>query len=134
MHTGQAIRILRFAKGYSQENIAEMLHISPKTYGLLERNGLDAQGKKLEKIADILEIPVEEIQAFDRKWTNTFTNCSHVFAGNSGGSQHNYMDAESALVQLQKEYDMLALKLQILQVEKEKAEWEVKYWKDIKEK
>ncbi len=56
MNIGENIRQIRLKKGLSQENVAEMLHISTTAYGDIERNTSEVTVGRLLKIARILEV------------------------------------------------------------------------------
>lgn len=49
MKVGEKIRSLRTIKGYSQENMAELLGISSVAYGDIERNKTDVSHSRLEQ-------------------------------------------------------------------------------------
>jgi XRE family transcriptional regulator, regulator of sulfur utilization len=53
MTIGEKIRSLRTIKGYSQENIADILGISSIAYGDIERNKTDVSYSRLEQIAKV---------------------------------------------------------------------------------
>lgn len=75
MRIGNKIRRLREAKGLSQENMADGLGMSPTGYGNIERNKNDINVEKLQKIAGLLGVKIEEIFASDEKFViNNFDN------------------------------------------------------------
>ncbi|WP_337044873.1 helix-turn-helix domain-containing protein [Emticicia sp. 17c] len=55
MNTGEKIRQLRLQKGYSQENMADMLGISTTAYGDIERNKTELTLTRATEIANVLE-------------------------------------------------------------------------------
>ena len=55
------IRQMRLAKGFSQENMADMLGISTTAYGDLERGRTDFTFTKLEAIAKTLDVSFTEL-------------------------------------------------------------------------
>ena len=55
------IRKIRVKKGISHETMAIHLGITQSTYTKFEKNGLDLTVKRLFKIAEILETPVQEL-------------------------------------------------------------------------
>lgn len=61
MNIGENIRLARLKKGLSQENLAEMLHISTTAYGDIERNKTEVTVSRLLKISKILEVDLNEI-------------------------------------------------------------------------
>ena len=56
MSVNDKIRLIREAKGLTQEQIAEKLEMSPNAYGNIERGDNDPKLSKLQKIAEIFEI------------------------------------------------------------------------------
>ncbi|MFI3219285.1 MAG: helix-turn-helix transcriptional regulator, partial [Methylococcales bacterium] len=69
MSVNEKIRLIRETKGLTQERVAEKLGISPTAYGDFERGDNDPRLSKLEKIADILEIPLSELIDLSDKGT-----------------------------------------------------------------
>lgn len=61
MQFGNAIRIQRVIKGYSQEFMAEKLNISQNSYSKLERGLTSLTVKRLFQIAEIFEISVQDM-------------------------------------------------------------------------
>ncbi len=57
----EKIKLLRHSRKWSQEYIAEKLGMSPNGYGALERGDSSITLEKLEKIAQLLEIPLSEL-------------------------------------------------------------------------
>ncbi|WP_316842064.1 helix-turn-helix transcriptional regulator [Pedobacter gandavensis] len=61
MQFGNALRIHRVIKGYSQEFMAEKLNISQNSYSKLERGQTSLTVNRLFQIAKILDISVQEM-------------------------------------------------------------------------
>lgn len=61
MQIGDKIRKVRELKGYKQEYVAEQLGMSVTAYGNIERNDSSITFDKLEEIAGILEVSVQDI-------------------------------------------------------------------------
>jgi XRE family transcriptional regulator, regulator of sulfur utilization len=57
----QRLRQLRLQKELSQENLAEMLGLSTTAYGDLERGRTELTLSRLEKLAEVLEVPLPEL-------------------------------------------------------------------------
>lgn len=55
------IRAFRKLKGYTQQELAEQLGVSVAVLGAIERGTRRADSKILEKIADTLEVSMEEL-------------------------------------------------------------------------
>ena len=81
---GNKIRKLRMAKNYTQEYMAEVLEVSPKTYSNMENDKSTISLETLHKLAQELEVDVLELVS-DSKiviQNNTATeNSSHNFNG-----------------------------------------------------
>jgi transcriptional regulator with XRE-family HTH domain len=67
MDTGNKIKHFRLLKGFSQEKMAELLGIAPKSYGNIERNITDVNLSRLQQIADTLEVSLPRLLDFDEK-------------------------------------------------------------------
>ena len=61
MSVNEKIKLIREAKGLTQEQVAEKLGISSTAYGNIERGNNDPKLSKLEKIAEILGIKLPEL-------------------------------------------------------------------------
>lgn len=126
---GDKIRGIRTLKGFSQENVAEMLNLSLPAYADIERGKKDVTIKRLEQIADRLGVNLSDILTFGDKISNFFDQCSSVVAGINNGGLNNYDTRE-----LQHQVEKILLEKEKLKAEKEKAELEAKYWKEKYEK
>jgi XRE family transcriptional regulator, regulator of sulfur utilization len=124
METGDKIRILRTMKGFSQENMADMVGVSRLAYGDIERNKTRVSKIRLDKIAEVLGVSTEDIEALGDSVSNFFDQCKSVIAGvNNGGQTINNNDNKD----LQHQIEKLQLENKLMQSEKEKAEIEAKY-------
>lgn len=65
MKVGEKIRKVRNLKGISQEYLAQKMNISQVSIAKIERDEMSLSLNKLEQIANILEVSVEEILKFD---------------------------------------------------------------------
>jgi Predicted transcription factor, homolog of eukaryotic MBF1 len=61
MLTREKIKLLRHSRNWSQEYFAEKLGMSPNGYGAIERGDSSITLEKLEKIAQLLEVPLTEL-------------------------------------------------------------------------
>lgn len=61
MQLGEQIRQARIKKGLSQENMAELLHLSTTAYGDIERNKTELTVTRLLNICKILKIEATSI-------------------------------------------------------------------------
>lgn len=67
MSVNEKIRLIREAKGLTQEEAAEKLKMSVNGYGDIERGITDIKVSKLEQIAEILEIKLSELFELNEK-------------------------------------------------------------------
>ena len=116
MILGEKIRNLRNLKGYSQDDMAHLLDISPTAYGDIERGKTDVSHSRLEQIAKTMGISVLDLLSFGEQLANYFSNSSHNFVNGSGSL---YTDGREVAHELEK------AKLEI-----EKLRLEVRYWQE----
>lgn len=78
---GHKIRSIRIIKDVSQDYVAEKLGISQPAYSKIESNETKLPYNKVEEIASILGVDVDEMLNFDK--SNIFNNCnqSGTFSG-----------------------------------------------------
>lgn len=69
MSINEKIRLVREAKGLTQEQVAEKLEISRNSYGDIERGDSDVKLSKLEKIAELFEMQLSELVDLSDKGT-----------------------------------------------------------------
>lgn len=72
--TGNKIRKIRELKSLKQEFMAEELGISVAAYSKLERDETNLSDERLEHIAKVFDMSVEDILAFDEKQVFNFIN------------------------------------------------------------
>ena len=68
MLIGHKIKKIRELRNFTQEHIAEKLNITQAGYSKIERNEVDLNLEKLDKLAQIFEMKPEEILTFDEKY------------------------------------------------------------------
>lgn len=67
MDIGKKIKTIREIKNLTQEHLAEKLEITQSAYSKLESGSIDIPFSKLEEIATLLGLPVEEVVGFNEK-------------------------------------------------------------------
>ncbi|PLK45437.1 helix-turn-helix domain-containing protein [Emticicia sp. TH156] len=65
MNIGEKIRQARQKKGFSQENMADMLGISTTAYGDIERNKTELTIARATEIAGLLQVNIMELMGID---------------------------------------------------------------------
>ncbi|MFT3884852.1 MAG: helix-turn-helix transcriptional regulator [Flavobacteriales bacterium] len=81
----EKIRILREQKKLRHEDMAERLNISQSAYSRLEKGDAKLDVERLQKIAEVLEVPVEELLNGEPLIFNVYDNKG----GANGYVKHN---------------------------------------------
>jgi transcriptional regulator with XRE-family HTH domain len=82
MILGLKIKKLRELKNFTQEYMAEGLQITQAGYSKIETGETDVSYSRLEQIAKILEVKVEDITSFDDKVVfNNFSSQAPTYNG-----------------------------------------------------
>lgn len=83
MTTGQKIKKLREVHQLTQDQMAQKMHISPNTYGRLERGETKMTEQRLEQVAKILNVDAAKILSIPEDKViflateNTLTECEN---------------------------------------------------------
>lgn len=77
MQVGQKIKKVREIRNYTQEYVATKLGITQESYSKIEANKTQVSTQRLEKIADILDINMLDLLAFDDKFV--FNNINNSY-------------------------------------------------------
>lgn len=127
MKTGEKIRILRTMRGFSQDNMADMIGISRQAYGEIERGNTQPSPERISQITEKLGITPNDLEAFGNAISNFFDQCNqNGFVVGSNGTQNNNYDQR----ELQHQLEKAQLELKLCQAEKEKAEIEARYLRE----
>ncbi|TLU99573.1 helix-turn-helix domain-containing protein [Dyadobacter luticola] len=108
MEIGEKIKKIRELKNYTQDYMAQKLEMTQAGYGKLERNESDLSYQKLEKIAEVLKVSVEDIINFNEKM---IFNVMHNQTGNGYVVNNGLSEQERKLYE------------QIIQQQKEEIEF-----------
>ncbi len=101
-------------KNLSQDDIANKLSLSLASYGKLEREEVELNIGRLEQIAKIFDMRVEDILTFDEKYIfNTFNQ-----QGNNGNNHHCHINGISERERSLCEENIVLLKEKIAVLEK----------------
>lgn len=80
---GEKIKKIRELRNFTQEYMADRLEMTQAGYSKIERGQTDLSMSKLDEIAKVLEVRVEDILLFDQqKFFNSFNNVE----GSNNGS------------------------------------------------
>jgi transcriptional regulator with XRE-family HTH domain len=123
MSVNEKIRLIREAKGLTQEQAAEKLDMSPSAYGEIERGENDPKLSKLQKIADIFEIELSELIRLTEKENLTINVTNYQENGKFTkskvyiSSNNSELEKQQLFVEMQQK-EIESLKIQITQLQK----------------
>jgi transcriptional regulator with XRE-family HTH domain len=102
MNLGEKIKKIRDLKGIKQEELARCLNITPQAYSKIERNETKLDMERLEQIAKILEVSVEDIKQFDERnvFVNSLRECENS-SQSTGNTVNNYYYGHEAVPKLE---------------------------------
>lgn len=78
---GERIRKIRSLRGYSQDYMSDLLEISQSAYSDIEKNKSKIDFQRVQKIAEIFEVEINDLISFDENqiFNNTFNEESNGF-------------------------------------------------------
>ncbi len=91
MEIGTKVKKLRELKNFTQEYMAKHLEMTVSGFGKIERNESEVSYQKLEKIAEILGIQVEDLVSFNEKLV------FNIMHNTTGTLQSGYISNNGAL-------------------------------------
>ncbi len=96
---GDRLRTLRKTKGYTQENVADMLQISSTAYAKIERGETDISLSRMAELAKVFDTTPEKLLSEE---TNTFifSNFSNSTAVGNGSSVLNVQTLKEEEIKL----------------------------------
>jgi transcriptional regulator with XRE-family HTH domain len=101
VNVGTKIKKLRELKNLTQEHVAERLGLTQSGYSKIENGEVDLPYSRLQNIADILEIKVEDITSFDEKFVFNNLHTNNQNGGQIGVIHNHVSDAERKLYESQ---------------------------------
>ena len=119
---GPKIKQIRELRNYTQEYVAEKLGMSSAGYSRIERNQVDVNYEKLNKLASIFEVDVSELIKFDDKAIFNFQTINNTSAGNGINFQLNNNEKqlyEALIEQLKSENTYLKAEIERLRKEQQ---------------
>ena len=117
---GDKIKNIRELKNFTQEYMADKLEISQAAYSKLEKGDLKISQDKLNKIAEILDVNLEDIKDFDNK---RILNSYNSIKGNNSNITYSNQD----IILIRKLYED---KINLLEKLVQKQEEEIKNLKN----
>ena len=128
MSVNEKIKLVRQAKGLTQEAVAEKLGMSVTTYGDIERGDKDLKLSRLQDIADALDIKASELLDLNDKSILNI-NLNRKYKGDNNVSV--YFGADAEIEKLQMQLDMKDKELALQQRENENLREQVLQLKEI---
>jgi transcriptional regulator with XRE-family HTH domain len=132
MNIGEKIRQIRNLKGFSQENIAAELNMSPVAFGDIERGKSSPSFERLKNIAKVLGVTLNDLINFEDRGNNFFDNSQNP---NVFGTNNYYADEREIRQQLElerKESEKKDLMIENLSYKVETLVTEINYLKGQK--
>ena len=118
MSVHEKIRLVRQLKGWSQEDVANKLGMSPNGYGSIERGETDVNLSRLEQIAEMFGIKLSDLLELNEK--NVFN-----LAGEHNNQSNWYIGSYSP------EYLQFKAELEKEQTINAQKDKEIEYLKEI---
>lgn len=111
---GNKIKKFREQKNYTQQYMSDRLNISQNTYSKIETGGIKLTVERLNQIAEVLEVPIEQILSSDNQVFNFHNSNIEKFYG--------YIETlhEDNKELTQKTIEILSSQLEYLKKENEK--------------
>ena len=101
----EKLRTLRKQKGFSQEQMAKLLHTDTSNYSRKERGEIRIHDEEWQKLANALDVPLEEIRENVEKFS--IKNENSTFNDNSGNYNQYYNIPNSIIENLQEYISIL---------------------------
>ena len=95
------LKNLRKLKGFSQVQMAKALSTDTSNYSRKERGEVRIHDEEWEKLANALEVPLEEIKEEDAKFSFKF---DHSTFHDHSGSNVTYSNVPNFFIETQKKY------------------------------
>ncbi|MDQ8142636.1 helix-turn-helix transcriptional regulator [Chryseobacterium sp. CFS15] len=104
----ERLKTLRKQKGMSQEKMAKILSTDTSNYSRKERGETRIHDEEWQKIADALEVPVEDIK--EEKFSGIVHNDNSTFNDHSGNYYNQYFNTPDSIVENLQDYIILLKK------------------------
>ncbi len=112
----EKLRNLRKQKGISQEKMAKILSTDPSNYSRKERGEVRIHDEEWQKLAEALEVPVEDIK--EEKELRLVHNDNSTFNDNSGNYYNQHFNIPNSVIENLQDYISL-LKQKVYELEQE---------------
>lgn len=114
IRAGNKLRNIRETKKLTHEGMAELLNLTPSTYGRYERNETSIDIEQLSSFSKTLDVPIHEFlpETFQINNTPNYSQGGLVF-----GNFNYYANDTDAIRELQKEIEYLKRENELLRSE-----------------
>ncbi|MFN8437792.1 MAG: helix-turn-helix transcriptional regulator [Cytophagales bacterium] len=114
IRAGNKLRNIRETKKLTHEGMAELLNLTPSTYGRYERNETSIDIEQLSTFSKTLDVPIHEFlpETFQINNTPNYSQGGLVF-----GNFNYYANDTDAIRELQKEIEYLKRENELLRSE-----------------
>lgn len=112
----EKLKTLRKQRGISQEKMAKILSTDPSNYSRKERGEIRIHDDEWQKIADALDVPVEDIK--EEKLSGIVHNDNSSFNDNSGNYYNQHFNIPNSIIENLQDY-ILLLKKEIESLQEE---------------
>jgi len=123
----EKIRLIRQARGWTQEDVAEKLELSLNAYGEIERGNSDIRLSRLDQILDLFGVDLSELLGVTEK------NVFNLSGTNSTGTQNNHNYPANGQMDLQTEIEKLQWMLQLKDKEIELRDEKIHHLSEVVE-
>ena len=123
----EKIRLFRQAKGWTQDEVAEKLELSLNAYGEIERGNSDIRLSRLEQIASLFGLELNDLVAATETIIFNFINST------ASGTLNNFSSSLNGQIELQTEIDKLQLMLQLKDKEIELRDEKIRHLSEVVE-
>lgn len=110
MKIGEKIKKMREFRNFTQEYLAKALEMTQAGYSRIERDEVELSLSRLEQVAKILNVTMEEVLGFDANKLSFNTNANDhcvVYQNQNGLAENERKLYESRIEAQQKEIDRL---------------------------
>ena len=104
MKIGNKLRVKRGNKKLSQQEVADYLHVSQRTYSNFESDKSEPSLTQLSKLAEVLEFNLLDML---QEQGVVFNQTNNEFKDNSNGIVVNNNDSDKLILQLEKRIENL---------------------------
>jgi transcriptional regulator with XRE-family HTH domain len=127
IHINEKIRLIRQARGWTQEEVADKLDLSVNAYGEIERGNSDIRLSRLEQIASLFGLELDDLVSATETIIFNFINST------ASGTLNNFSNSLGGQMEMQTEIEKLQLMLQLKDKEIELRDEKIRHLSEVVE-